>query len=166
MKLLWAQPTYAGMVKESFSNRVTIKTSINGNQPCIYMKGKLKKVPSAESLKQKWAWFVWGSERISVWLAWFEWEIGKRRTESGWESDHMELYRPKMEYGFFFFFLNSWFSHWWIVQRIGMIIMLLKFTLRGIKWRISLLGSEKEERRGSCLGLEKYNGSLSWTGRG
>ena len=53
MKLLWSQPTYAGMVKESFSNRVTIKTSINGNQPCIYMKGKLQegskcRVPKAE----------------------------------------------------------------------------------------------------------------------
>lgn len=164
MKLLWAQPTYAGMVKESFSNRVTIKTSINGNQPCIYMKGKLQegskcRVPKAEmSLVH-----LRIRKNISL-IAWFEWEIGKRRTESGWESDHMELYRPKMEYGFFFFF-NSWFSHWWIVQRIGMIIMLLKFTLRGIKWRISL-GSEKDERRGSCLGLEKYNGSLSWTGRG
>lgn len=123
-----------------------------------------KKVPSAESLKQKWAWFIWGSERISVWLHDLNGRLERGGQRVG-ESQIIWSFTDQRWSMDFFFFFNSWFSHWWIVQRIGMIIMLLKFTLRGIKWRISL-GSEKDERRGSCLGLEKYNGSLSWTGRG
>lgn len=163
MKLLWAQPTYAGVVKESFSNRVAIQTSINGNQPCIYMEGKLQagskcRVPKAEmSLAH-----LRIRKKISltgmIWMG-------------DWKEEDREWVRVRSygalqtKDGVWTFFFNSWFSHWWIMQRTSMIIMLLKFTLRGIKWRISL-GGEKEERRGSCLGPEKYSGSLRWTGRG
>ena len=164
MKLLWAQPTYAGMVKESFSNRVTIKTSINGNQPWVYMKGKLQegskcRVPKAEmSLARL-------RIRKKIRLIGMIWMGDWKEEDRQWVTVRSYGALQTKDGVWIFFFFNSWFSHWWIMQRIGMIIMLLKFTLRGIKWRISL-GSEKEERRGSWLGLEKYNGSLSWTGRG
>lgn len=143
------------MVKESFSNKVTIETCINGNQPCIYARREgYRKVPSVESLKQKRACLIWGSERGSVWLEWFEWENGERRAESRQESDHVETYRPRCGVWIFLFQLQSLVNHAkdWHDNYV------LEIHFRGQVENITRRWEGR--KRGSCLGSEKPDGGM------